>query len=336
MALRFCDSFNHYATADATLKWNVTNVFSYSIVTGRNGNGLRIVGGLLANGFILKVIDNQATWIVGVAINLSASGASQGLISLWDNNTKQMGVYINGSAHLVIDKNGTALATSTGTWVNGWNYVEFKVTFNSTSGSATVKVNGASFVTYSGNVTQTANQFANTISLGDWLQNNGTSALILDDLYVCDATGTVNNDFLGDVVVEALYPNGAGSYSQFTPTGTASNFTAVNNTAPDGDTTYNVSNTLNTRDSFTFTDFSQGVIAVYGVQTILDMRKQGSGNRSLGAFFRASTTNYDQAGVAIGGTYAYYTSINETNPATSAAWTESEVNAIEAGYRITV
>jgi hypothetical protein len=338
MALRFIDSFNHYNTSTVPAKWNISQSFATpTIVTGRNGNGLRLVGSFFANSYVYKVLDNQTTYMIGVAINLTVGTAgAQGLLAVWDGLTRQVGVRVNNSSKLEIEKNGTVLATSSGSWVNGWNYVEIKTFFNTGSGSCIVRVNGNVFVTYSGNISQSGVNQGNKISIGDWVGNNNQADTIWDDLYVCDGTGSVNNDFLGDIVVEALYPNGAGSYTQFTPVGAGANYNAVNQTVPDGDTTYNYDNTVGNRDSFTFSDFSQGVLSVFGVQSVLDARKQGSGTRSVGPFFRASTTNYDQTAAVINDTYSFYVVMNELNPATTALWTESEVNAIEAGYRITV
>jgi hypothetical protein len=37
----------------------------------------------------------------------------------------------------------------------------------------------------------------------------------IDDLYVCDSTGSTNNTFLGDVRVDTVRPIGAGNYSEF-------------------------------------------------------------------------------------------------------------------------
>src|SRR5437764_673985 len=44
----------------------------------------------------------------------------------------------------------------------------------------------------------------------------GVGRAYLDDLYVCDATGTTNNTFLGDVRVHTLVPSGNGTDSGLT------------------------------------------------------------------------------------------------------------------------
>jgi hypothetical protein len=43
-------------------------------------------------------------------------------------------------------------------------------------------------------------------------------ACYFDDIYICDTTGTSNNDFLGNTIIEGIIPNTEGSFSQFQPT----------------------------------------------------------------------------------------------------------------------
>jgi len=48
--------------------------------------------------------------------------------------------------------------------------------------------------------------------------NNGGVWYTLDDIYLLDNTGTVNNDFLGPQMIEYVVPSGPGSLTEWNPT----------------------------------------------------------------------------------------------------------------------
>jgi hypothetical protein len=82
-----------------------------------------------------------------------------------------------------------------------------------------------------------------------------TSAWI-DDLYVCDGSGSVNNDFLGECRVLTLLPSdGNGSNNDFdTSAGgsPADHGAMVNDTTPNDDTDYVSSSTVDHVDSWNY------------------------------------------------------------------------------------
>src|SRR5262249_10906170 len=129
---------------------------------------------------------------------------------------------------------------------NFWYYLEIGATVATSGGTATVRVDGKTVISFTGN-TKTAGTLHSTdaVSWGFWSPSLTTYSA--DDLYVCDATGTTNNNFLGDVRIQSLLPNGAGASTQFTPTGSGTNYLNVND-VPDVATTYNSSSTVGDRD----------------------------------------------------------------------------------------
>jgi len=59
------------------------------------------------------------------------------------------------------------------------------------------------------NPTELANQQVNAYVNSIFLENTATGTFDFDDLYICDLTGSYNFDFLGDIRVEALFPDDA-------------------------------------------------------------------------------------------------------------------------------
>lgn len=338
--LRFCDSFDHYGTNDLALKWSLiyANSGSYTITSGgRTNNCLTLATLYGSNNSVTKVLDNQSTWTIGVAINWTRTAYPVEFIRLLDGTTRQISLVISATGTLYIDKNGTNIAASTNTWVNGWNYVEFQAVFNGSSGSITVRVNGGSWLTYSGNISQSGNNQANAIGFGDnFTLNFSRGNLLLDDLYICDGQGSHNTTFLGDITVDALTPNANGYYTNWTAVGSTFAYNCVNENPTDGDTTYILDNNVGDRESFTFTGPTNTILTVYGLQVVADMKKSGSGNRSIGVFTRISSTNYDNSGIAINTSYAMYTQIIELNPNTTAAWISTDIASLEAGIKVTL
>ena len=86
---------------------------------------------------------------------------------------------------------------------------------------------------------------------------------------MCDTGGSANNDFLGDVRVETLFPTADGANTAWTPSAAGSHFNKVNEatgTFPDGDTTYVADATPGDRDTYVMSDLAAAAGNVYGVR----------------------------------------------------------------------
>jgi hypothetical protein len=347
MAFRGGDSFDYYSTSQLTARYtNVVFVSGGTTVTidsnGRFGQGLKIVGGFLANTYVLQVYDNQSTWIVGFALNLSQiPTASLQIAGMMDGATKQVELAVNSSGNLVISRNGTVLGTSTNILTApGFNYIEWKMTISSSISAHTCKarVNSVDWIDLAAttNTKNSSNATANGILLGDTFGNTTHANAIYDDHYVLDGTGSNNNDFWGDIKALANYSTANGNYTSFSFTGAGSAHAAVSENPPDGDTSYVFSSSVNSRESFTFPAPSDTLLAAFAAQTILYAKKQGSGSRSIIASLRSGSTDYDGSNVdALSTSYVYYVEARDENPATSAAWTTTDFNAgMELGIKI--
>jgi hypothetical protein len=194
------------------------------------------------------------------------------------------------------------------------------------------RVNGEVWAAYTGDT-----KYSSTLATANSIRLNGFPSAIqvwYDDFYICDATGTVNNGYLGDVRVDAIYPSGVGASAQFTPTGSATNWENVDDASPDDDTSYNASETAGHIDSFTFADLTALNASILGVQANILARKDDAGTRLLRAVARVGSTNYEGADLTLTDSYIDHRTIWNQNPATASAWTESDINAAEFGYKV--
>lgn len=344
MALLFFDSFDTYTTnADFQKRWNAddfqtTSFQSITSAAGRNStNGCRFTN----NAHIGRTLGvNAGTLIAGFYY----TGAASQTVANWlcafnDGASNQIGVMFDGAGHLQVRRGinlgtfgGTTLGTGTKFLSNGvGHYIEVKIKFHGSTGTVDVRVDGVSDISLSGqNTIATANAYATRFYIGN--RSGAENPRDWDDLYVCDDQGSANNDFLGDVRAVAIFPTGAGNYTQWTPS-TGSNWQNVDDAAPNADTDYNSDSTVGHRDSFVMGDLPTGAASVLGVQYSLYARKDDAGTRQVAPFVRISSTDYDGTTVSVSSSYDSYRELRETSPATSTAWTPSEVNGMEYGYK---
>lgn len=341
MALLFIDGFDHYATADLSKKgWTLiatTGVMTVNASAGRRGGGGLQYSTTLSVEYDHALPAALATVIVGFAFKWS-SGLSVPVMNLYDSiaSTRQLTLGLNSSGMLTVRRgatSGTLLGTSTLALTSGtFYYIELKATIHPSAGTVEVRVNGDVWLSLTGqNTRASANSWVNSIRLGvDNNANASASTTIYDDLYVADTSGSANNDFLGDSRVDTLYPSADGTYTAFTPSTGTSHYACVDETLLDA-TDYVSASTSGNKDSYAFTDLSNSTV-IYGVQVNNACYKDDAGARTVANLVRSGSTDAQSSASGLAtSSPVYKVSVHETDPATSAAWTESGVNAAEFG-----
>jgi hypothetical protein len=339
MTLLFADSFDHYATADITKKWNSTGGGTINSTAGRRSGGA--YRGSSNGNTITKTFAANASVVVGFAYKASAiPGTDCTIATLLDAGSVQCNLGIKADGTLYFNRNGTALTGGASTLAlssGAFYYIEWKITIaNSVAAdSCKVRVNGVDWITIAaGQDTQaTANATCNQLRIGVTGGDPGDADF--DDLYLCNQSGGTNNDFLGDIRVDAIFPNADGNYSQFTPSSGTDHYLLVDETTPNT-SDYNDGDTVGDRDSYAFGNLTALTSqTVYGVQVNAAVLKDDAGAKSASTFARSGSTNTDGASTALSTTQAYLTDVYETDPNGGGAWTETSVNAAEFGVRVT-
>jgi hypothetical protein len=328
MALQWLDGWDHYVSP--LQKWTTAaGGTTISTTYARlGGNGLR----LSSNGTVMRILTPQPTWVLGVALNPNAANGS---VSFVDSGTAQLTLNINSFYGLEVRRgaaNGTVIASSASSALQFgvWAFVEFKATIHDTAGAYEVRVNGVTVISGTGADTQnTTNASANGISL------TGPSDMWVDDLYLLDTTGTVNNDFLGDTRVNTIFPTGAGASTQFVPSTGTDNWALVDETPPNSDTDYVSSSTIGDLDLYTFSDLASLSGDVYAVQTAIFARKDDAGTRSIAPVVRTDGTNAVGDNFPLSVSYSYNFQQFDLNPVDDTPWDIATVNAAEFGVEVT-
>lgn len=357
MALVFIDSFDHYTNADKLLKWTATG--SHSIIGGsgtatitasagrRGGQGLVLSGTNVDQIYLNKTLTTSGAGVVlGVAIKLAAappSNGTQGIFSIAASGTAQITVCINSDLTVSVRRGsntGTVLGTSGATSISVGSFfqMEFKCLLSTTVGTYDVKLNGGSSI-LSGSGANTAGSGGTTwnqLWLGDIAATTGNvnvGTRTYCDLYVSDQSGSAPyNDYLGDCRVDVTRPTGAGATTNFTPS-TGSNYQNVDDAQANGDTDYNSSANAGDIDTFAWDDLPVVGGTILALQSCLYIRKEDAGAATVAPVVRRSGTNYVGTAVAPSTSYGIFTEVQTADPSTSAAWTESNFNGAEFGYK---
>jgi hypothetical protein len=264
MSLLFCDSFDH----DDTLSgWIHTAAVA---IGGRNGKCLQVD----ASENCRRIgWDDAQTVIVGFALKLSALDLC--VCNFWNDTTAQVGLYVRSDGLLSVrrgDFPGTEIGISTrAIGIGIWYYVEIKVLISNT-GAVEVRVNGDAWIKETGVDTQyTSFSSANVFNVQSVA---GAGTFYVDDVYIADTEGEINNDFLGDVRVKCLFPNGTGTSNTWHPH-TANNYTLVDDVTPDLNNTYIGDNTYHGApvallDTYAFDDLAgdDAIDTILAIQTL--------------------------------------------------------------------
>jgi len=326
MALLFMDGFD---TADSAMKWGAAG--STSTTSTRFGTGRAVIPQVNNANLFFPA---SAQIFVGAAMKLNDYGNNRDLLSLYGDSgaTLHLVLNVNTSGQLQVLRGGTPIVGTSSVWMptGVWNYWELSATISATVGTVEVRLNGVTLLTFTGNTKNGGT--ATTIDrllLGT--QYNG--ALASDDFYLCNSSGSTNNTFLGDVRVQTLLPTAAGASTQLTPTGVANNWDNVND-APYNSATYNSSSTSGQRDTYAMGDLLAGTGTVFAVQDTIIAAKSDAGAASIKAAVKSGATVYYDAAMNLGTSQSSSSAVRETDPATSAAWTATNVNSVEFGAEI--
>lgn len=188
-------------------------------------------------------------------INISsypASGGTADIIGIYTSSITALAklkLTSTGTLTTINSTNGTigtaSAALSTGTWY----CVEFYLDSSVNNGTVEGRLNGTLFTSAAGNATAGAAR----VLVG--IFNTTTATINFDDIAVNDNTGSSQTGYPGLGQIVRATPNAAGDSNGFATAvggtaGAANNYTRVNETTPDGTSTYNASNTLNASDLF--------------------------------------------------------------------------------------
>lgn len=341
MALLFCDSAGHYDTANRLKKWSVAT--SLGVVSDANSrfSGASCLYCTNAYPVLRRTLPSSyTTLIVGFAFRWGGGPNGEAMLALLTAGglaVLSMRAYSPGDIDVCTGAyDGPALTTITGELTAGvWSYWEVKTYIHASAGTVEVRKNGS--VVYSGTGLNTAYRGGSvaTYGIGFSLNQDVSSEPRWSDIYVCDTSGSTNNDFLGDIRVQTLLPSGNGTWSGFTGSdgNQVDNYALVDEAAPDT-ADYVQSFTPGDKDTYAYSNLTPTTGTVYGIQVVPYAAKTDAGTVRIVPVARLSGgTEEDGAEIYLDTTPVYYRQVLETKPG-GGSWSITDVNGAEFGVKV--
>lgn len=324
-------------------RWNLTTTSNVSMQAGRfGGQCLRIVNtgfGTMPNataafasgasicvgmGFKVDSVPVNALNSFSLMLFDAAGGVQIGLLL---NTDGSIGVY-----RATATNSGVLLGTTPINTIlsNTWHYLELGVTISTSAGVVNLNVDGASKLALTGQNTQnSANANAGQLRLAP--TNGGQASAMgyqFDDLYIIDSATPI-----GERRIETL--RAASDISKtWTPDTGTTNFSRVNETLVDGDTSYVQGTSIGDRDLYAIGTLSSTPASIDAVNIVSFAEKTDALTRQIFNSVQSAGTDSDGPAINLAGSYGRFDRIIPLDPHGGGAWTASRVNGLFIGPKV--
>lgn len=340
MSVIFCDSFDMYngtgANTGLNSKWVFSGGATYSMQPGRFGGQAAMISGQTGFGASIRRFTpdgaGYSTCCYKFAFKCSAVVAQGGIADLREvGGTVHLSLSLTGSGELTVTRSGgPVLATSAPLVIFGdtWQYIEWEAVIDDTSGSTVVRVDGIEVINVSGVDTRNGGtgliaQVAHSVS-----SSNGTDYYYDDVIFYDDITTP------GERRVEVLRPAADTATKQFTPNSGSTNYTQVDETLVDGNTTYVEAGDVGFRDLYTVGSLSSVPVDIDAVQLVGFPLKTDAGTRTLYLSCQSGAADNDGSAFPLNSNYMRVDRVLNLDPDGSIDWTATKVNALKIGPKI--
>jgi hypothetical protein len=346
MALLFLESFDHDGTStsssqDLADKWTAG---TGGTRPGRHGNGCYGISATIA-------FDTVASSRVIVGGAWTTPVLNVGMYSLRDlsNDFATLSVQHDGRLEINMlgaDGIGTSdvVARTAGDVIktNQWFYIEWDVTVRVvlSSGNPTYYLDNVT-VYVDGEAVLTGTNLGPTVafivppSTYGWtrVSFSGNGVALCDDIYISDGSGGAPwNAPLGDVQIDVIRPNGNGSATDWTVSGPANNWDAVNDMTPDDNTSLVTAAVAGLSDLYALEDVATGN-GIIGAQLLISARRNEEGFATLTPLLRHGGVTYELRTRTLSPSYFYRNRDVFVVMPNGDPLTDGNINALQAGMK---
>jgi hypothetical protein len=265
---------------------------------------------------------------VGVAFYLDTTANGTDMVDFFSGSGHLFKVGIGIGGNIVFLRGlSTVVATSSNACsAGGWYYMEIEYYPDQSAGTCTVRINGAEWLTFTGDTQDAAGTF-NVVRL----VASASTTVNYDDLVINDDTGSDNNTWPGQCRLYLATVNGAGDATDLTASA-GNNYECVDETPP-STSDYVYSSTATDRDLYDITDPLAGTETL-GSVTIQIVAKLDSGSGNLATTLKAGTTEDDGDDITLTETWTRYEQTWAENPDDSAAWEPADIDDLQIGVEV--
>jgi len=342
MALQFMDGFDNVDVLAATgtgfqdalkTKYENADVTSYTdavLVAGRLGGVCLDWGNDQSKWLVITITGSPSEVVIGFALRTPNDQNGNKLVSIrnssaWDICNLSIDYY-----NRLYVETGSTRVCSMDQPLNPetWYYVEWKIKPDDVSGATQVRVNGDTVCQATGVDTQLNAPPITQVVF--WGQEPGSA---LDDIYVCDTTGTVNNSFLGPCMVESLRPSADTTDVDFVPSTGTDHYALVDEVPCDYGSSHVDGQTTGDQDRWAYEDLSDIDGTVHGLQ-VWSIAAATTGSFTLRTVADDGTThNTDTAKTVSTTTYVGVLRCLDQTP-NAGSWSVSVVNGSSFGVEV--
>lgn len=337
MAFFKSEGFETYSTlAEVSTVWT-------SLGTNLSFNGARTGDrGLVTQGIRMDLgAEASATMIAAGGFRSLTDSAFDMIRFLGDSGaTEHIVIRRAAGGAVAIDRGATEIAiTAAGVFPLGTSFFEVKVVLHDSTGSVEVRKEGVAIpiLTFSGDTKNGGtNPTIDSVAYhGLYDTDNGG----IDDLYISNAGGAAPyNDFLGNIRLWPLSPDGNGASSQFVGSdgNSTNNWDHVNDDPASASAMddYVESNTVGAIDLYTYSNIPQSSGTIYGINVATLAKVTDPSGKQFRPVIRTNGVNYTGADVQPGLVASVTREHWAVNPNTGLAWTFAEINDIQAGEEV--
>lgn len=327
MALLFIDGFDHYDPQATRINGRRPSSYALRLPEGSGGGyvkNLDATNTSLIVGAAIRVVPYQNTYTEPLLLGVRDANAQIAhLVRIGADGRLKLYRQDSGFDQLLATSVASAPA-------RGWHYIELQVTQGTSNGVLSVRINGILAIQMTAQNTLQGGGPLLTAFVGAVPGQACPLTLDVDDFYIADTTGTINNTFLGDVRVDALQAQADGSLNQWTVDPSSMNAWAA--VSDQDESTAIRAASLGLRQSFDVEALPvMASPAIHGVQLTMLARKTDAGLGKVKGLVVSGAQTATSADVILQEQLAWQSTLFERNPNGNVPWTEAAFNAAEFG-----
>ena len=332
MAILFADGFEDTSEADYP-----STSTSLAAGSGRFGGTALNISSTAT--YEQWTIPNTSTLFIHFALSPGFLRSGY-FLQLLSGSTSYVRLWKSTDGALLVTRDTTTIGQTAPGVIPDSAYTSFqvKVVIHDTTGSVEVRLNGSSTPVLNLTNVDTkngTNAYVTVVRLNSETTGIGGINVFFDDVVIWDTTGSVNNDWLGELRVDSYMPTADGDTVTLTPS-TGTNHYALVDEVPSSATDYNSSSTVGNKDLYQLANMSHTPTTIKAVIAFARLMKDDAGSREMAVIAKSGTTDVEGSSIAIPASNSVrYTHIMETNPDGGGAWSKSAVDALQVGAKVT-
>jgi hypothetical protein len=344
MALLWFDGFDKYGDASGTCdperimetRYAVSKADNLYPKTGRFGDYAIAPVYDSNTWFQTPHLTTDRTLIVGFSIRAAANYPQGYFMNLLSPNNWSLSLYIHSDGSISIRRNTTILE-QTGAGVlppEEWRFIQLKIYCDATNGTWELRIDNTVELQGTGNTQSDSDNYYSAVRFAS-VHHLHTYQPWFDDLWICDSTGAVANDFLGPgYKVSTLSPSDDGDSSDWSPNPWPDHVDNLDELVQD-DTEYVESSTTNHLDLYDY-DSPPAMSAIQGVQVQTEAIITEPNPYTLKTVIKHDGTEDEDSGQLVGSSdyLVAYPRLMLVNPVTATTWIRQDIEYLQAGVKV--